>query len=37
MPREFDLKNTRNIGMMAHIDAGKTDSTKDISLMFFMR
>jgi len=24
MPRTFSLKNTRNIGIMAHIDAGKT-------------
>ena len=24
MTREFSLHNTRNIGIMAHIDAGKT-------------
>ena len=24
MPRQYSLANTRNFGIMAHIDAGKT-------------
>lgn len=35
MPREFSLDRYRNIGIMAHIDAGKTTCTGKNSFLYW--
>ena len=33
MAREFSLEKTRNIGIMAHVDAGKTTTNNSLAVL----